>query len=83
VSRSSVKINGIPEFVSFDHDLGNDDTSRIFINWMIFEVLDGNLKIPNNFTYDVHSQNPIGRDWIRGTMSNFLEYAKINQNFFK
>ena len=54
-----IKKLGVPYFVSYDHDLGGDDTSMIFINWMIDAYLDGELKhFPIN--YYVHSQNPVG-----------------------
>ena len=64
----------IVEHVSFDHDLGynyedghsmlvggvQDDTSRRVMTWMI----------ENNFwpnTLSIHTQNPVGFEWLRGT----------------
>lgn len=66
-----VKANGIPDFISFDHDLGGDDTSKTFIRWLMEQVMDGVLKFPPWFGFYVHSQNPIGAEWIRSTMSKF------------
>lgn len=44
--------------VSFDHDLGGDDTSRRVVLWMC----ENSGKWPK--TASVHSMNPIGREWL-------------------
>lgn len=69
---------GCPDFISFDHDLGEDDTSMRFINWFIDEVLDGRLQIPDDFSYAVHSGNPVGAENIRNRMDGFLKFLKEN-----
>lgn len=69
-----IKERGIPEYISFDHDLGGEDTSRVVIKFLIDYVLDGG-KFPDSFEFNVHSANPIGSEWIRGTMSNLLKYV--------
>jgi hypothetical protein len=54
------------EVISFDHDLGGDDTTRPVVLWMI----------ENNYRFDeyrVHSQNPIGRDWLTGMIERYLK----------
>lgn len=53
------------EAVSFDHDLGGDDTSRKVVLWMI----------ENNFRFDnyyVHSANPVGAEWLAGMINRYL-----------
>lgn len=53
------------ESVSFDHDLGGDDTTRPVVIWMI----------ENNFRFDlyyVHSANPVGREWLEGMIERYL-----------
>jgi len=53
------------EAVSFDHDLGGDDTSRRVVLWMI----------ENDFTfkrYNVHSANPVGQEWLVGMIERYL-----------
>lgn len=53
------------EAISFDHDLGGHDTSRPVVIWMI----------ENNFRfkeYGVHSDNPVGREWIEGMIDRYL-----------
>ena len=71
-----VKANGLPIFVSFDHDLGGDDTSIIFINWLIEHILDNNLSFYERFDYYVHSQNPIGAVNIRNKIDSFIKYLR-------
>lgn len=65
---------GIPDWINFDHDLGGDDTSRKFINWLMMEMsFKPEMKFPNGFGFDVHSQNPVGKQWIVGTMCRMME----------
>ena len=67
-----IKEHGIPSFISFDHDLGGSDTSMIFIHKMIDFILDGDMMIPDNFDFYVHSQNPIGKQNIEGILKSFI-----------
>lgn len=70
-----VKVKGVPVFISFDHDLGGDDTSIVFIKWLVDFLIDTNTKLPNGFDYYVHSQNPVGKknieSWLDNIMSHF------------
>ena len=72
---SAVEILGVPEYISFDHDLGGDDTSIKFIWWMIDAYLDERItSFPTQ--YYVHSQNPIGSANIRSLMDSFI-HSKV------
>jgi hypothetical protein len=62
-----------PEFISFDHDLGGEDTAMIVVNWMIEKDLDNPGFIPANFDFIVHSANPIGKQNIQGKLSSYLK----------
>lgn len=63
---------GVPEFISYDHDLGGDDTSIRFIWWMIDAYLDGRIDtFPVNYT--IHSQNPIGARNIQELLTGFIK----------
>lgn len=64
---------GCPEFISFDHDLGDDDTSMIIIHWLIENDLNMPGFIPPNFSFFVHSQNPIGKKNIIGLLKSYLD----------
>ena len=67
-----VQDHGVPEFISYDHDLGGDDTSIRFIWWLIDAYLDGRIKtFPVN--YAVHSQNPVGARNIKELLDGFIK----------
>lgn len=77
IARSSqeaiftVVARGVPIFVSYDHDLGGDDTSIRFITWMIDRYLDGELgTFPVD--YAIHSQNPVGARNIAELLRGFI-----------
>lgn len=71
-----VQQNGFPQEISFDHDLGYDDTSIRFLHWIAEALMDGKLTIPENFTYSVHSQNPVGAKNIHAYMQCILKAFK-------
>lgn len=58
--------NGIPKFISFDHDLGGEDTAMVFLkNWVsVFP----DTPFPQ---YHIHSSNPIGRENIKSFVDSF------------
>jgi hypothetical protein len=65
--------HGAPEYISFDHDLGGDDTAMIFLKWLIEYDLDNNGGIiPPLFAYTVHSANPVGKKNIYGLLDGYL-----------
>ena len=70
-AKAFVEKFGCPNFISFDHDLGGDDTSMVFIKWLIERDLDDKI-IPSDFDYYIHSQNPIGRQNIDGLLRSYL-----------
>lgn len=59
------------DFISFDHDLGGDDTTRLVVNWCI-----ENQFFPRSAT--VHSMNPIGKEWLEGTINRYFESELIS-----
>ena len=71
---SYVKENGCPNFISFDHDLGGDDTAMIFVKWLVNHDLDNGAKIiPVDFRFNVHSANPSGAANIKSYLDNYLK----------
>lgn len=73
---SIIKFSGLPDRIAFDHDLGGDDTAMVVVYFIINSWLDKLLHIPENFSYSIHSQNPVGADNIRIAMENFLNHVK-------
>lgn len=68
--------HGFPAFISFDHDLGdNQPTGKDIANWLVSLDLD-NGTMPNSFCYFVHSRNPVGRANIESLLNNYLEQRK-------
>lgn len=67
---------GWPEFITFDHDLGeNQPTGYDFAKWIVDRALDGK-KLPTHFTFDVHSQNIVGAENIRSLLNNYLNWRE-------
>lgn len=66
--------NGIPDVISFDHDLGGDETSIAIINYIIEEILDDNLCLPKDFVYYIHSANPVGSENIKSKMDQLIKH---------
>ena len=70
-AKDVIVANGVPKFISFDHDLGGDDTAMRFVYFLIDSYCMGFIDtFP--IEYYVHSQNPIGAANIRGLMNSFI-----------
>ena len=75
-----VKQNGIPSFISFDHDLGIDSddnllpTGNDFAKWLVEMDMNGTYQFPENFSFYVHSANPVGKTNIESYLNNYLKY---------
>ena len=73
-AKSYILKNGMPSFISFDHDLGeNQSTGFDLAKWIVEQDLDQQgLFIPDDFTFRVHSQNPVGGRNIEMLLNNYL-----------
>ena len=73
-----IKLNGLPEFISFDNDLGLDSKGNVApdgyaaAKWLVY---DSGLDL-SNLEYKVHSVNPVAADQIRGLLNNYINYLK-------
>lgn len=65
---------GLPDVISFDHDLGGDDTSMRIVDWLIEEILDYRISVPEVFIFYVHSANPVGAENLEHKFGNFLNF---------
>lgn len=67
--------NGFPCYISFDHDLGENDsrTGYDFAKWLVEYDLIHNV-MPEDFEYNVHSANPVGAENIRNFMDCYLRH---------
>lgn len=65
----------VPSFISFDHDLGDGESTGYDIaKWIVEMNMDGVVKIPKDFSFYVHSKNPIGKKNIESYLNNYLEF---------
>lgn len=56
---------GIPDFIAFDHDLGGDDTSMVFVKWW-------SNNIEKQFPpFIIHSSNPVGKLNLESFMNSY------------
>lgn len=60
--------NGLPDFISFDHDLGLEESGFDCAKWLVNYCLDHQCQLPQ---FAVHSQNPVGKENILGLLNNF------------
>lgn len=73
-------VKSLPKNIMFDHDLGGDDTSIKFILWMIDQLYADQPKftLREDFTFSVHSQNPVGAKNIKSLMNQLINDQKGN-----
>ncbi|MBK6834245.1 MAG: hypothetical protein IPG89_08240 [Bacteroidetes bacterium] len=75
---SYIKENGLPSFISFDNDLGEDENHLVLpdgydcAKWLVHES-DLNLK---DLTFNVHSANPVAKKQIEGLLTNYINFSK-------
>lgn len=63
-----IEANNLPDFISFDHDLGIEESGYDCAKWLVNYCLDHNLRLPE---FEVHSQNPVGKVNILALLNNF------------
>lgn len=75
-AKSKIEELGVPEFISFDHDLGDNVPTGFDLAKFLVEKdldLDGKF-LPENFSFYVHSANPVGKKNIEGLLGQYLEF---------
>ena len=67
---------GMPSYISFDHDLGYEESTRYEIAKMLvdWDMNDSFYTIPESFGFYVHSKNPIGKTNIESYLDNYLKF---------
>jgi hypothetical protein len=74
-AKKLISERGFPDYISFDHDLGeNSPTGYDFAKWIVNSSLDGLIQLPEAFAYNVHSANPIGAQNIDSILSSYLKF---------
>jgi hypothetical protein len=70
-----IEENGMPSYVSFDHDLGvfeNGDGYKI-AKYLVDLDMYTTYIFPANFDFYVHSKNPIGKANIEGYLNAYFK----------
>ena len=76
---SCIQTNGMPCFISFDHDLGEDEAGKLLksgydlAKWIVNADALQEYPLPENFSYKVHSQNPVGKKNIESLLNRYLQ----------
>ena len=66
--------HGMPIFISFDHDLGEDKlTGYDFTKLFVDLLLDGTYILHEEFDFYVHSQNPVGKVNIESYIRSYYK----------
>ena len=69
---------GCPSFISFDHDLGPGQSGLNFVKWLVtIDLEHPYFFIREDFQFQVHSANPVGRQNIEQYLNQYLEWRKI------
>jgi hypothetical protein len=76
-AKEIVNTHGVPNYISFDHDLDEDGTGYDFAKWLVEQDLDGKINLDNNFRYNIHSANPIGAKNIDTLLRTYLKSKEI------
>lgn len=59
--------------ISLDHDLGESGTGMEFVNWLICADNSGEIgRLRDDVKFRLHTQNPVGRDNMAGTLSGYF-----------
>ena len=72
----AVRERGLPSIVSFDHDLGMGQPDGMEIGRLVDMDLSGEVDIPGDFRFEVHSMNPVGRENIKTLLEQYLAFKK-------
>ena len=71
---------GLPDFVSFDHDLADGKDGISVAHLIVNTDLDsGGVALPECFLFEIHSGNRVGRANINGLLSSYLSTKQKNQ----
>ncbi len=77
-----IEKNGLPEFISFDNDLGLDNNGKVAkdgytaVKWLVYE---SGLDL-RKLKFNVHSANPVASRQIRGLLNNYIKHLNEIQD---
>ena len=80
-ATSCVLKNGIPQFISFDYDLGFDENGEYlkngydFAKWLVEQSINEEIVFPDDFYFEVHSKDIIEKNNIKSILNNYLLFS--------
>ncbi len=75
-----IKDSGLPDFISFDNDLGLNEDGNIALDgyacskWLVYK---SGLDI-SNLRFRVHSANPVAKIQIESLLNNYIKFIRKN-----
>ncbi|MGB0839223.1 MAG: cyclic-phosphate processing receiver domain-containing protein [Chitinophagales bacterium] len=78
-----IEANGLPDFISFDNDLGLDENGEVAkdgyaaAKWLVFK---SGLDL-RTLQFKVHSANPVAAEQIRGLLNNYIRHLNNGGSF--
>ena len=78
---SYIKEKGLPNFISFDNDLGLDDKGDLApdgyaaAKWLVYE---SGLDL-SRLEFSVHSANPVASEQIKGLLHNYQKHIRSEE----
>lgn len=69
--KALITKRGLPTYISFDHDLGTEETGYDCAKWLVEYCLDKDLAVPE---FNVHSANGPGGDNIKGLLNSYNKF---------
>jgi hypothetical protein len=76
-----IESKGLPEFISFDNDLGLDENGALApdgyaaAKWLVYE---SGLDL-SKLKFKVHSANPVASEQIKGLLINYINHLLSNK----
>ena len=74
-----IETNGLPEYISFDHDLGLGKSGHDCAKWLIDYCYTQKFDLNKDIVfpqYQAHSKNPVGKENILGVLSSYKRYLE-------
>ncbi len=73
---NTIRDKGVPNFISWDYYLAGTMTTEYILYDFLFMVQEGELKLPDDFEYNIHSGSIDGRKKLEEIFIKFKHLFK-------